>query len=160
MKRLVLILITVKISFSGISQEIITSSGNNSSNEYITLSWTIGEGVTETYEKNEIILNQGFQQNIKIIPFTTESNTLWGVEFTLYPNPVSEILNIDLSAAYDCELRIDLFDNLGKILLTIKKSKKQQSVQIELSGFPAGEYILKVYGKDNTIDNSYVITKY
>jgi hypothetical protein len=160
MKRLVLILITVKISFSGISQEIITSSGDHYSNEDITLSWTIGEGVTEAYEKNEIILNQGFQQNIEIIPFITESNTLQGIEFTLYPNPVSEIINIDLSAANDCALSVDIFDIKGKMLFAIKKSKKQQSVQIELSEFPAGEYILKVYSKNNYINNSYVIIKY
>jgi hypothetical protein len=160
MKRLMLILITVKISLSGISQEIITSSGDHYSNENITLSWTIGEGATETYEKNEISLNQGFQQNIDIIPVASQSNTLQGVEFALYPNPVSEILNIDLSAANDSELSIDIFDIKGKMLLTINKSKKQQSAQIELSGFPPGEYIMKIYSKDNYINNSYVIIRY
>jgi hypothetical protein len=160
MKRLMLILITVRISLSGISQEIITSSGGTYSNEDITLSWTIGEGITETYERNEINLNQGFQQNIDIIPFTSQSNTLQGVEFTLYPNPVSEILNIDLSAANDSELIIDIFDINGKILTTIKKSKNHKSAQIELSEFHAGEYIMKIYSKDNYINNSYVIIKY
>jgi hypothetical protein len=46
------------------------------------------------------------------------------------------------------------------MLLTINKSKKQQSAQIELSGFPPGEYIMKIYSKDNYINNSYVIIRY
>ncbi len=160
MKRLVIILITVKISFSGISQEIITSSGDHYSNEDIKLSWTIGEGVTEACKKNEIILNQGFQQNFDIILLTSKSDNYKDVIINIYPNPVSEIINIDLSEANDCELRVDMFDTQGKRLFAIKKIKKQQSVQIELSELPAGEYILMVYSKENAINNSYVIIKY
>jgi hypothetical protein len=156
----VLILLAVKISFSGISQEIITSSGDLFSNEDITLAWTIGEDVTEAYEKNEIILNQGFQQNFDIILLTSKKNNFKDLVINIYANPVYEIFNIDLSAANDCELIVDIFDTQGNMLLTIKKNKKQQPVQIELSGLPAGEYILHVYSKDNIINNSYVIIKY
>ncbi len=160
MKRLLLILIVVRISLAGISQEIITSSGDYYSNEDITLEWTIGEGVTETYEENEIILNQGFQQNIEIIQLPTKNNNLDDIKVTIYPNPAGEIVNIDISTSDDFELNIDLYDIQGNNLYTVKKNNGQPSIQIELPELPAGEYILKIYSRNNNINKAFKIIKY
>jgi len=44
--------------------EAISSSGNYFEQNGISLSWTLGETITETFPNNNIILTQGFQQTI------------------------------------------------------------------------------------------------
>jgi len=50
------------LSFQANSQQVIASAGGYYEGENISLSWTLGEPVTETFSGGGLILTQGFQQ--------------------------------------------------------------------------------------------------
>lgn len=61
-KRLLLIVAIVSISFSIKAQQVIASAGGYYQNENLSVSFSIGEPVIATFQSNDIILTQGFQQ--------------------------------------------------------------------------------------------------
>nr|NQU92395.1 hypothetical protein [Bacteroidota bacterium] len=65
MKNLVCSFIAIAcfaFSITSNAQQVIASAGGFYEGENISLSWTLGEPVIETFEGNGIILTQGFQQ--------------------------------------------------------------------------------------------------
>jgi len=65
MKKLVcsfLAIAYIAFSLNSVAQQVIASAGGYYEGENISLSWTLGEPVIETFEGNDIILTQGFQQ--------------------------------------------------------------------------------------------------
>jgi len=63
--------------------------------------------------------------------------------FRVYPNPASYSLNIKtLKTTSNCSLDIDLLSFNGKVL--ISESRVQLPVQLNVSGFPSGIYLLKI----------------
>jgi len=61
-KILFILFISLTFSVHIYSQEVISSAGGYYQNENISLSWTLGEPVIETFEGSGLILTQGFQQ--------------------------------------------------------------------------------------------------
>jgi hypothetical protein len=61
-KTLLLLIVAFVLSANVHTQEVIASAGGYFENEDISISWTIGETVTETFIGNDIIFTQGFQQ--------------------------------------------------------------------------------------------------
>lgn len=72
------------------------------------------------------------------------SDTFQMKKTVVYPNPFSEVLNIDLEDSLTIH-SLELFDSLGKKV----RIPNFENNQIQLSGLPAGVYILSV----STIDN-------
>ncbi len=63
MKKLMIYICIIGLcSLSINAQEIITASGDYYESSNASLSWTIGESMTETYTDGTTILTQGFQQ--------------------------------------------------------------------------------------------------
>ncbi|MFN0047775.1 MAG: T9SS type A sorting domain-containing protein [Cytophagales bacterium] len=60
--------------------------------------------------------------------------------FNIYPNPASSYLNIESRS----NLKIDLVDIFGRILLTYQNEKNAASGQINTSGLPNGIYYLQI----------------
>nr|NQU93634.1 hypothetical protein [Bacteroidota bacterium] len=57
-----LLLLLTSIIIQSSAQQVISTAGGYFEGENISLSWTLGEPVIETFEGNGIILTQGFQQ--------------------------------------------------------------------------------------------------
>ncbi len=89
MKKLLIISLFLFSAASISAQQVISSAGNTKEN----ISWTIGEVVTETII-GEFCSLQGFNQPQHIGPISIESikSTM---EFSIYPNPVTDQLIID-----------------------------------------------------------------
>jgi len=65
MKKSILFLTVIALTFLSIqvkAQQVIASAGGYYEGENISLSWTLGEPVTETFSAGSVILTQGFQQ--------------------------------------------------------------------------------------------------
>ncbi|MFT4602117.1 MAG: hypothetical protein ACI857_002303 [Arenicella sp.] len=86
----------------------------------------------------------------KSAPLTDVSTQeLTSHEFSIYPNPANDQLTVVLSSVLFnqlSELKISLLDISGRTLKTIYPSAAQ--TDIEVSGFAAGNYILKIEGND------------
>lgn len=69
----------------------------------------------------------------------TEINSKNQNSLVVYPNPVSKILNIELSGAprQDVDLQKEIFNPLGKLVFTTTKN------EIDISAYPKGFYYIK-----------------
>lgn len=70
MKRILILLIavvfTITLTAQSVSPEVVASAGDYYEGTNASLSWTLGEIVTETYTAGGVTLTQGFQQPISI----------------------------------------------------------------------------------------------
>ncbi len=164
--RLILLLLgtlSAQISFSqSLSSEILTSSGDYFTSANNSLSWTIGESITETYSNASYILTQGFQQSFYTITSVEENpNTAFSV--VIYPNPASSFINI---RAESLELRtgqerlrkmnFELLDIAGKLILS---EIFQNNVQINISEYTNSAYILHVYDENRSLTRTLKLQK-
>ena len=100
-----------------ISPEVIASAGEHFENGTTQLSWTLGEVVIDTYDNGTNTLTQGFHQTQLTV--TSVEETLSEVRLNMYPNPTSELLNIDLGNN-QTDINLQLFDMSGKLVYQAK----------------------------------------
>lgn len=90
-----------------------------------------------------------------------ETNTSVENSLNLYPNPTTDILNIQLSAPINEPLQVQVVDINGKICL--QQTLNAQTAQISTNSLPAGVYVLQLSGRDNnsfgTITQRFVVIK-
>jgi hypothetical protein len=65
----------------------------------------------------------------------------------VYPNPVSDIMNIDFGAANNEAFELDLYDASGKSVLEQKFSNKAAAYNVSLTDLAQGSYVYKITGK-------------
>ncbi len=155
-----LLLFSILLHYIGLSQtlspEVLATSGDYFSNVNNSLSWTIGECITETYSNSNNILTQGFQQNKFTITTSLDENTNSAISVFIYPNPASAFLNIKTVSASLRKLKVDLFDISGKL---VHSEIFQNTVQLNISEYSNSAYILKVYDDDNTLVKIFKLQK-
>ena len=171
MKKNVLFILCLFFIIKGFTQdlnpEVIATSGEYFSGANGSLSWTIGEPVTETFSGVNAILTQGFQQNTYII-VAIESMQDDDFQISVYPNPANDLINIHLNVKSD--VIIELFDIQGKKLSCLPRSEGRtywgEKVaanttlkQLNLNNFAIGSYILRITTTNGNLLKSYKIEK-
>ena len=115
--NLILSLIVVfclNLNSQEISQEIISTSGNYYEDASgISLSWTIGESMTETYVNGTNILTQGFQQSRLTVVSVFELEDI-GITVNIAPNPTTDFINLYINDIKN--INYQLFDFNGKLI--------------------------------------------
>lgn len=67
-----------------------------------------------------------------------------------YPNPTAGQLTISLDESMQKDYKIEVLNELGDIVLIIKQPKNVRTMQLDLSGFSSGQYLVRVSsGKDH-----------
>src|ERR1019366_834874 len=111
-----------------LSPDVLTTSGDYFTNANNSLSWTIGECITETYSSSNNILTQGFQQSKYTI--TSVEEITKGPIITVYPNPASAFINIRTESTELRKMKAELFDVSGKL---IHSESFQNNIQLNIS---------------------------
>jgi len=144
MKKLLItittILITGFIFGQSTSPELISNSGDYFDNGTNSLSWSIGECMTETYTNGNTKLTQGFQQDRYEISTLIE-NLTDERQINIFPNPATDKINIEFSEIHENTI-IQLFDITGKELL--RKDMLNITEQIDLNECSNSTLILKI----------------
>jgi hypothetical protein len=156
---LFLILFTLSVVAQQIKQEVIASAGgfNVASDNSISISWTLGETIIPTFTSQDgsLILTHGFQQ--KLIITNVEENILNPVRVTIFPNPASEIINIEFDSPTERELKLFLLDAQGKLVKTEQIESGITNKQINMQDLPSGIYYLRVI--NGKLVNVYKVVK-
>ncbi len=118
------------------AQELITTQGDFYKNQIGSISFSIGEIVTETSVANGQNLTQGFQQSTWEFVGIDEIELPFSVK--AYPNPTNESLILSFEALVEGEVMIS--DQAGKIILTKKIQDKK--ISIDVSWLANGTYVL------------------
>lgn len=84
------------------------------------------------------------------------------LEYTAFPNPVTDVLNIKYHLFEDSEIAISIVDLTGKVVSS-GRSKKQTAgdytTEINVNNLSEGNYILSIKINEQTINNQFVIFK-
>ena len=163
MKQLLIFCIAVLlnaycVSGQSIQHDIITTSGLSYSNNKNVVSWTIGETFIATYNNNNNIVTQGFQQvyfSFTEIPENKEA------KFTLnvYPNPATDFVNIDIqSEDLNGTYNLVINDVNGQIIQK-QNFKHKSTLRIDLSSIKSELVILKVTHKETGSQRVFKIVK-
>jgi len=93
-------------------------------------------------------INHNYNRDIFIIKLDSNGTTTWTkniklpqLEVQLYPNPVNDILNMELSSKTQNIMEYQIIDLQGKLLQT--KQLRAKQVKIDVSGLPSGIYIIQ-----------------
>lgn len=155
MRKFYILFITgLVISFVANSQEVISSSGDHFENGSVSISWTIGESVIETFSGTSVVLTQGFHQsNLSAsVIYENKSNDLL---IELYPNPLTDHLFIK------CEkyegLEYEMYDFTGKLLT--KDKFKSRITTVNFSDNAASAYFIKILSVNSLLKTFQIIKK-
>jgi len=160
MKRCIFVLICLVFVLSAtaqVKQEVIASAGGYNVNGALSISWTLGETIipTLTSQDGSLILAHGFQQ--KLIITAVEENLDLQVKIKVYPNPASEVVNIQFEEPVDGEIDVAILDSQGKLIKRETIESAMVEKQINLQDFPAGIYYIRLT-KDKLV-NVYKVVK-
>ncbi len=135
--------------------EVVSSGGEFFEGSNASLSWTVGETITETSGNLNISLTQGFQQGSYTIVNIYEKPES-KISISIFPNPTTDFINININNS-DETFEVWLIDINGKTIFSDNSITK--SSKIDLSSYLASNYILKVKSKDGSLLKSYKIIK-
>lgn len=138
---IMLILFTTSIHAQTLSRSVITGAGGFFQNDG-SLSWTLAEPVTETFQQDSVILTQGFQQSAIEVATLAQNYTKAEVHFTAYPNPVKQKVRIAAKGIENGSIRLELYSMNGALLWNKQAVGKNFPVEINLTGYQPGVYVL------------------
>lgn len=158
MKKLVLLLflfIPWLLQGQVLTPEAVVTSGDYYEGSSGSLSFSIGECVTETYSQTSGTLTQGFQQ-AEIVVVSSLSNPLAQVGLTAFPVPAGSILKLEMQT-WQNGLSAVLYDMNG--IEIMRKNLLSSITEFNLASLPAGGYILRVFEESGLFVQSFRITK-
>jgi Secretion system C-terminal sorting domain len=142
-----------------LSHQVIVPLAGIVSDSKVSYSQTAGETAVETVGCYNYIFTQGFQQ-----PGIKESNDEQpeGTGVKVYPNPAVDFLTIELFGESARELRIEIIDITGTVVITDKKSfnstywfREIYNVENLIRGF----YLVRVLTEDGFLNRTFKIEK-
>lgn len=139
--------IILLLSITAFSQEVSRSTISVVGNSNLTasgyyVSQSVGQfstiGFAEMFEKNII---EGYQQptGLKIIDVNIEKETL-----QLFPVPVTDELDLLFSISLEGVCTIELFDRLGRLVLSKECLISDYKSSISLANLASSTYIIKI----------------
>jgi len=158
MKRLISILFSMFIILSAgaqVKQEVIASAGGYNVNGAISISWTLGETVIPTFTNGDLVLTHGFQQQLIIT--TVEENLEVLVNIKVFPNPVSDVVNVQFESPVEGEAVLTIIDSKGNLVKSEMIETTTIEKQINLQDIPAGIYYLRL--NQGKLINVYKVVK-
>jgi hypothetical protein len=151
--------VIIAFLLSGIAvyaQEVVTTAGSYVETSSGSLNWTVGEAVIETITNGTNTLTQGFQQSKLTVTAITDLKDS-RIELSVYPNPTSDFLSIEVKTDKQRDLLLRLFDLNGRLILLKKMAGNKQTINMQ--NYSPATYILKVTEANKEI-RTYQIVKH
>ncbi len=123
------------------AQEVVASAGNNHETGEMSISWTLGETVIETYSSADMILTQGFQQPVIVVSTMTEEPDL-EFQFTAFPNPTSADVTISTNTGQTQSLKYRIYDVQGRLVSS--NNLLGTETRVAFDDLQPGTYFLKI----------------
>lgn len=161
MKKYTLLLVYVAFAFheahaQSAPQTVVGSAGAFTTFANGSMSWTIGEVMTETYSSAGNFFTQGFNQPDTM--YLTVISEPASQSVSVYPNPVVDNLVIDFSLTSGNYL-VEIVDMQGQSLRKELIPANQNKFGISFREFADGIYLLNIVNSESQIRTSYKINK-
>lgn len=149
---------TAGLNAQTLSRAGIFSFSESYSGETFYSNHSVGEVAVGSVSDGNVSLTQGFQQGFTYV--TALENIVNEYNFSVFPNPASEILNISWkNNGVNASVTIQLTDMSGKTVLLKNTSVSAEREQIQLTDLPASSYFLTVSDRNNRLLGNYTIVK-
>lgn len=152
MKQNILLLFLFIISISLNAQEVVSTSGDCFEKPSGSITFTLGECVTETFESGNVMLTQGFHQPVLKV---TSIESVKTISVTAFPNPTSDILYLQINEESISGYYYELYDITGKQLSSELITKS--ITEIPFSNRSFGTYLLKIFKDDKSVQTLKII---
>jgi hypothetical protein len=125
------------------AQQVLATDGSYSTSSQGSLSWTLGEVITETIYTTDNFLTQGFQQKLDGFLSIDEVNS--NDDLSIFPNPFTSEITLSSSCS-ESNYQINIYDSQSKLVYTNEFffSNPCEQLSIDLSTFPAGIYFFTI----------------
>ena len=150
---------TFCLQAQSLTPEVQASSGDFYTGGGVTLSWTLGETVTETYSNPSNVITQGFQQPDVTVTKIEEANA--GINVVVFPNPSAGQLNVELTSVASRKMQLELVDINGRLVHTQEAEVPAgvQTLTMNIASITAGHYVLRVKDTVKKTQSVYKIQK-
>lgn len=137
--------------FTGLTQEVVTTTGDYFETPEVTISWTIGELMTASFETEEVHLTQGQQQSTFAYANIPDQETQ--PDIVVYPNPFTDLFMINTNGAV---YQFTIHDAAGSLILEGQIDPGQ--TELNLDEVANGIYYLKIHS--GTHEKSFKLIKH
>jgi hypothetical protein len=145
--------LSMQLSAQTLAPDVIATSGTSFTDGTSQLDWTLGEPVTATLISGSSMITQGFHQPDLLVTSVTDAPADYSV--TVFPNPTIESIQLQFQDLKE-NVIIELHSVDGKLLQS-KQLKASISLQLDLSNYAAGTYLLSVKDDHSKIKTFQVI---
>lgn len=130
-----------------LERQVMASGGGHASATGVILSYTIGEPAILTLTNASAILTQGFQQPAFITvglpdPYTDLQS------LNIFPNPVTDQLNISIQSSKSFEALISLFDLTGRLVMPEQLFPVMENIslliRLDLQSLAPAAYLVRI----------------
>jgi len=142
----------------GQAQQSVVSSGGNAIGSGGNASYTIGQVVYTSATGSGGSVNQGVQQPFEIFTLGTDNFPEITLQMTVYPNPTTSLVYLNIENYIVDNLEYQLFDLSGRLITNQKIS--QSETQIQLENLPSAIYLLNVLDNYKIIKTFKIIKKH
>lgn len=105
---------------------------------------TIGQQSVIGNSTNGIVVQQGYQQSFWQSRLSSSVNLIKDIK--IYPNPVSDILNINFTNVPKTLLNVILFDVRGRLIYSQNHNIENSRLTLDVSKFRMGLYLVHLKG--------------
>lgn len=129
--------------------------------EQNSISCTVGEPITHTYNNSTYIITQGFQQpDVSKTIVTTGGTSVSGIAqnlvFSAFPNPFVEKIMISAPEEYKANAIIKIVSSNGQ--LVGEYLMNDPKIDIDMTSFAGGRYYINVFDEiGNVLDNFQIV---
>ncbi|TVQ92998.1 MAG: T9SS C-terminal target domain-containing protein [Bacteroidetes bacterium] len=127
------------------AQEVVASGGNYYDTGQISISWTLGETMIETFGSTDLILTQGFQQPVLSVSTLIEDPGL-DFQITAFPNPTRGHVNISTDLLQADNLIYRVYDMQGRFIISNRLDGTQTRVAFD--DYNPGTYFIRIIRDD------------
>ena len=138
---LMLLLLQVPL-MAQVQQErsVLAAGGAEASSGSLSISWTLGEPMTESYNTSGLTVSQGFQQGGTGSTGTHDAALPY--EVVVFPNPTAQTLYVTADTPEPLVAELVTLD--GKILRSIELGFPIEKFAISMATYPAASYFLVI----------------
>ncbi len=171
--KILIFMVFVILSISSNAQTLISPahSSFNHENEFY-VDWTIGEPITSTVrQQDEVILTQGFHQPYLIcdpcdLPleeevdeaFFIQNRDIDDADLKLYPNPVIDVINVEMVIPSEGITFLALYNQQGQLLRKesfFAEKDRLFSTKLNVMSHDSGQYYIRIYNSEFSATDSF-----
>ena len=155
-KKIKLSVLLLGIGITAQAQQATTASGGDASGSGGTVAYSVGQVVYTSNTDASGTVCQGVQQAYEIFTVGIKETKL-NISLSVFPNPTSANLTLQISDYNNEKLSYQLFDMQGKLLNNGQVTAQQ--TQINTTSLPPATYFINVVDQENKNVQSFKIIK-